>query len=152
MTKIWDRYFLDLAYQIAINSKDPHYKTGCAITTAPPERAIVSTGLNGPPMGINDDIPERFERPEKYHWMEHAERNAIYLAARRGGSSLRGCTIYQPSWPCMDCARAICQVGITELVMHKEAVPHSGHADVEDRVKQLFKEAGVNWRFVSYDR
>ena len=44
----------------------------------------------------------------------HAEFNAILNA--RGGSNLRGCTIYVTLFPCNECAKAIIQTGIKELV------------------------------------
>ena len=34
-------------------------------------KEIVSTGYNSFPRGINDNLKERQERPEKYYWFEH---------------------------------------------------------------------------------
>ena len=48
--------------------------------------------------------------------MEHAERNCIYNAARVG-TPLDGCIFYVTGIPCLDCARAIYQIGALELVM-----------------------------------
>jgi dCMP deaminase len=48
-------------------------------------------------------------------WMEHSERNAIYAAARIG-TPLDGCTMYGLGLPCMDCGRAIIQIGVVEFV------------------------------------
>ncbi|MGH7238773.1 MAG: deaminase, partial [Candidatus Saccharimonadales bacterium] len=64
---------------------------------------------------VNDTMPDRDERPLKYKWTEHAERNSIYNAARTG-TSLVGSTIYISLFPCTDCARAIAQSGIAQLV------------------------------------
>ena len=63
-------------------------------------------------------------RPEKYDWIEHAERNAIYAAAREG-RKLMGATMYLNKFPCVECARAIAQTGITELY-------HGGHEGWDD--------------------
>ena len=98
---------------IARRSKDPNTHVGCVI--AGPDHNIRSTGYNSFPRGIRDDVPERLERPEKYMWIEHGDRNAIYAAARVG-TPLEGCTMYLPGLPCMDCGRAIIQVGIVEVV------------------------------------
>ncbi len=98
---------------ISSRSKDPNTQIGCII--AGPDHNIRSTGYNSFPRGVRDDIPERYERPEKYMWIEHGDRNAIYAAARVG-TPLEGCTMYLPGLPCMDCGRAIIQVGIVEVV------------------------------------
>ena len=105
-------YFIKLADVVAEKSKDRSTKVGVVVVG--PDREIRSTGYNGFPRGINDDIDERHERPAKYDWTEHAERNAVYNAARMG-QSLKDCTMYF-NWepcPCVDCARAIIQAGIT---------------------------------------
>lgn len=110
---IWDRRFLELAHTVGSWSKDRSAKTGCVIVG--PDRLLRSTGYNGFVRGVDDDVPSRHERPMKYSWTEHAERNAIYNAARLG-ISLTGCTAYINWFPCMDCARALIQVGIVRLV------------------------------------
>lgn len=114
----WDRRFLGLASNIAAWSKDRSTKVGCVIVG--PDREIRSTGYNGFPRGVDDDRDERHERPQKYSYAEHSERNAIYNAARMG-LSLRECTLYfwsaqQGFPPCADCSRAIIQSGITRVV------------------------------------
>lgn len=138
----WDDYFMSLASVIKTRSKDPNTQVGCVIVG--PNNEIRTTGYNALPFNVLNK-PERFERPEKYKWTEHAERNAIYLAARIG-TSVAGCRIYQPGLPCIDCARAIVQAGIVEVI----------HADVPwgsstvgpdyDFVKELLYEAGVKIR------
>jgi dCMP deaminase len=110
----WDEYFLDLAVFVSKKSKDKSTKCGCVIVG--PSKEIRSTGYNSFPRGLNDDVESRQERPEKYMWIEHAERNAIYNAAL-AGISLDGCTIYQDWLPCCDCARAIIQSGIEFVVV-----------------------------------
>jgi len=57
-------------------------------------------------------------RPAKYRWTEHAERNAIFSAARMG-VSIVGATMYLPWFPCAECARAIVQSGIGALVAYQ---------------------------------
>ena len=104
MTAKWDRYFMGLAVQAATLSKDESTKLGCVIVG--PDREIRATGYNSFPRGVNDDRPERQGRPLKYKWFEHAERNAIYNAARVG-VSLKGCVLYCAWPPCTDCARGI---------------------------------------------
>lgn len=102
----------DLARHIATWSKDRSRQTACVIVG--PDREIRSTGYNGFPRGVDDSMDVRHQRPAKYKWTEHAERNAIYNAARVG-VPLGGCTMYLPWFPCADCARAIIQAGISTL-------------------------------------
>ena len=92
MEKInWNKRFIDLAEHISTWSKDR--STQCGAVIADKENRVVSLGYNGFPTGFNDDIDSRHESPVKYSYTEHAERNAIYNAARIGVST-RGCTMY----------------------------------------------------------
>jgi len=109
----WDQRFIHLALHIGSWSKDRSRKIGCVIVDE--NRGVRAIGYNGFPRGARDDASERHERPAKYLWTEHAERNAIYQAARMG-VPLERCTMYLPWFPCMDCARAIVQAGIVRLV------------------------------------
>jgi dCMP deaminase len=145
----WDEYYLNICKVVATRSKDPHTQVGCII--AGPAHEIRSTGYNSLPRGIRDDVAERLERPAKYLWMEHAERNAIYNAARCG-TSLEGCTIYIELMPCMDCARAIVQAGIREVVVSSDRMSQysSEYYDEHFRmVEVLFQEAVITLRKVS---
>ena len=108
----WDRYFMDIALRTAELSKDPGSKVGAVIVGN--NKEILAVGYNGFPMKVNDIEPARYERPTKYLFTEHAERNAIFHGARRG-ISLSGTKLYTTLFPCADCARAIIQVGIEEI-------------------------------------
>jgi dCMP deaminase len=111
----WDELFMRHAYLIASKSKDPKTKIGAVIVR---DNSIISEGYNGICRGISDDIVERLERPEKYFWFEHAERNSIYHCARNGIST-EGTRLYTQGLPCSDCTRAIIQSGIKEIVLHE---------------------------------
>ena len=144
----WDEYYLNICKAVAERSKDPNTQVGCIIAGRAHE--IRSTGYNSPPRGIRDDVPERLERPTKYLWMEHAERNAIYNAARCG-TPLEGCTIYIELMPCMDCARAIVQSGIREVVVSRQRMSQYSSEYYDEHfgmVEVLFQEAGVKVRQV----
>ena len=145
----WDQYYLDICKVVATRSKDPNTQIGCVIIG--PNREIRSTGYNSFPRGIRDDVPERLVRPTKYLWIEHAERNAICNAAR-AGTATEGCTIIVEIMPCMDCARAIVQAGITAVVISAERMKQysSDHYDQHfSLVECLFREAGVSVRRVA---
>jgi len=144
----WDAYYLQICRYVAARSKDPNTQVGCVIVG--PAHEIRSTGYNSFPRGIRDDVPERLARPAKYLWMEHAERNAIYNAAR-AGTPTEGCTIYVEIMPCMDCARAIVQAGIKEVVISRERMQNYSSEYYDEHfqlVEQLFREAGVRIRQV----
>lgn len=141
----WDSYFMQMARTASVRSKDRSTKVGCVIVG--PDNEIRSTGYNGFPRGINDDLESRHRRPEKYFWTEHAERNAIFSAAA-AGIPLAGCRVYLPWFPCMDCARAIVQVGIVELIAVQPDVTDPKWGDDFRRVSVLLQEAGVSVRFV----
>ncbi len=140
----WDKRFMELACHIAQWSKDRYTKVGCVIVGS--DNEIRSTGYNGFPRGIDDDLEERHYRPEKYVWTEHAERNAIYNAARIG-VSLQGSRMYLPWFPCMDCARAIVQSGISELIAIEPDLEHERWGADFKHALLLFAEAGVKVRW-----
>jgi len=110
----WDRRFLALCDHISQWTEDRDFKVGAVIVG--PDLEIRSTGFNGLPRGIKADDESRFDRTsgEKFFWFEHAERNAIYNAARFG-AAIAGCTLYVNRFPCADCARAIVQSGIKKV-------------------------------------
>lgn len=142
----WDSYYLDICRVVAKRSKDPDTQLGAVIVG--PAKEIRSTGYNSLPRHIRDDVEERRQRPTKYLWMEHAERNAIYNAARCG-TPLEGCTLYVELMPCMDCARAIVQAGIMEVVVDSERMARYDSEKYNphfDNVRLLFEEAGVRMR------
>ena len=108
----WDKKFLDLCDHISTWSKDKSTKVGAVIVND--RNKVISLGYNGFPIRFDDNVSDRHERPQKYSYTEHAERNAIYSAAELG-VSVRGCTMYLSRFPCPDCARAIIQSGISTL-------------------------------------
>jgi dCMP deaminase len=139
----WSEYFINIAEQVKLKSKDERTQIGAVIVGT--DNEIVSTGYNSFPRGINDNVPERQERPEKYFWFEHAERNAIYNAARIGVSTL-GTTMYMTCGiSCADCARAIISAGITKVVFCSTSVSANSvkWQESAQRSNQMFKEAGI---------
>ena len=111
----WDEYFMGVAVLAAMRSKDPSTQVGACIVDN--ENRILSTGYNGFPSGCSDDeFPWEREGgfgDTKYPFVVHAELNAI-LNAR--GKNLTGSRIYVALFPCNECAKAIIQAGIKEVV------------------------------------
>ena len=109
----WDEYFMGVAKLAAHRSKDPSTQVGACIVS--PDDIIISTGYNGMPKGCSDDeFPWGREGEEtKYPYVVHAELNAILNA---NGRDLRGSRVYVALFPCNECAKAIIQSGVKEVV------------------------------------
>ena len=109
----WDEYFMGVAMLAARRSKDPNTQVGACIVS--PDNIIISTGYNGMPKGCSDDeFPwDRTGEETKYPYVVHAELNAILNA---NGRDLRGSRIYVALFPCNECAKAIIQSGVSEVV------------------------------------
>lgn len=137
--------YLEVANAVSKLSKDESTKVG-AVIIGKDSMEIRSLGYNGAPRGCTaDEDADRITRPEKYFWFEHAERNAIFNAARIG-TPLAGSTLIVTHPPCMDCARAIVQAGIREVFWPKPD-PEFGKRWIEHkfRVIRLFNECGINF-------
>ncbi len=150
-----DRTYMGFAYDLALLSHDTSTQTGAVVVNK--EGNVISTGSNIFPTGVKT-THKRLERPTKYAFTEHAERNAIYDAARNGNSTL-GCTMYA-LWACCDeCARAIIQAGISKLVTHEfyrshntEYAEHRKDWDTSiTDAFQMLHEAGVEVEFVNFN-
>ena len=131
-----------IAQAVAQMSKDESTKAGALIIG--PAGEIRSSGWNGAPRGSRADEDYRKERPIKYKWFEHAERNAIYNAARVG-TSLEGTTMICTHYPCADCARAIVQAGIGWIIVpNPDPVFFERWKDDIAVATRMFDECGVD--------
>lgn len=130
---------MSIARAVAQLSKDRATKVGAVALGAAGE--IRATGYNGFPRGFNDDIDARHERPAKYVWTEHAERNLIYNAARVG-TPLEGCVlVLTPLFCCVECARAVVQAGFVAVVAEAEENPRWAESNAQ--AMELFAECGI---------
>ena len=109
----WDEYFMGVAMLSAMRSKDPNTQVGACIVS--PEHKILSMGYNGFPTGCSDDefTWVRDAEDNKYFYSTHSELNA--MLNYRGGS-IEGASIFVTLFPCNECAKAIIQSGIAEVV------------------------------------
>lgn len=144
----WDDRWMSVAKLVATWSKDRSRKCGAVIVDA--RNVLVSIGWNGFPRGIQDDVDARHERPAKYQWTEHAERNAIYNAAANGHPT-KGCSMYLPWYPCADRARAIIQSGIANIICIEPDWKDPVWASDFGVVRFMLEEAGIGCRFVDGD-
>ena len=136
----WDLEFIKQAKFISERSKDKNTKTGVVIVDN--ENTEIVSGYNKFPRGADDTDQKRYERPEKYVWLHHAERSAIYKAARLG-ISVNGCKMYATYFPCVDCARAIIESGLTKLYTEKPDLNHEKWGESWINAIIMLKECGV---------
>ena len=135
----WDEYFMGIALLAARRSKDPSTQVGACIVSR--DNIIISTGYNGMPKGCSDDeFPwEREGADTKYPYVVHAELNAILNA---NGRDLRDSRIYVALFPCNECAKAIIQSGVQEVIYLSDK-----YADTMGNLasKRMLDAAGVRY-------
>ena len=138
----WDEYFMGVAQLAAMRSKDPSTQVGCCIVDE--QNRILSTGYNGFPQGCDDDeFPwgrDESQGETKYPFVVHGELNAIL---NNRGKSLQGSRLYVGLFPCNECAKAIIQAGVAEVIYlsDKYATTPSTQAS-----KRMLAAAGVKLR------
>ena len=138
----WEEYFMGVAMLSAQRSKDSSTQVGACIVSR--DRKILSVGYNGMPTGCSDDdMPWEREGgllDTKYAYVCHAELNAIL---NNDGRSLKGTTIYVTLFPCNECAKAIIQCGITEIVYMEDKYAKEANYIA---AKRMLDMAGVKYR------
>lgn len=148
----WDEYFMGVALLASKRSKDPNTQVGACIVDN--NNIILSTGYNGFPYGCSDDeFPwDRDGDDTKYKYVVHAELNAI-LNAR--GKSLTGAKLYVDLFPCNECAKAIIQSGISEIVYLYDKYAHTKETQASKRMltsaNVKFKQLVTNKKQIELD-
>jgi dCMP deaminase len=146
----WDEQFMHDVYWWARRSKDPRTKIG-ALLVKPESKIPFSFSYNSLARKVDDNVATRWERPEKYEWVVHAEENAVLNCAREGHCS-KGSIMYTQGVPCTRCADACIQGGIIEIVVHKQWQSYEKMfnwdkwIDSAKRSEQKFQEAGISVR------
>ena len=140
----WDEYFMGIALLSAERSKDPSTQFGACIVSE--NNKILSTGYNGMPIGCNDDeMPweREAEKPNdtKYPFVCHAELNAILNSPSLMNN--KNAKIYVALFPCNECAKAIIQSGIKEIIY---ACDKYAQTDAVIASKMMLDRAGVKYR------
>ncbi len=145
----WEEYFMAIAILTAKRSKDPNTQVGACIVSS--DNRILSIGYNGTPNGYSDsNFPwQREGEPldTKYLYVCHAELNAI-LNFRGGKRELEGSRIYVDLFPCNECAKAIIQSGIKEVVYLRDKYSDT---DGVKASKKMFDVCGVKYRQMQLD-
>jgi dCMP deaminase len=136
----WDIKFIGQAREVAQWSKDTNRKNGAVVVND--DNIVLSQGYNGLPIGCDDSIESRFVQPTKYLFTEHAERNALYFAARTG-VSLKGARMYMTMFPCADCARGMIQCGLKKIIAPTPDVDHLKWGEHFKAAMVMLEEANV---------
>ena len=135
----WDEYFMGIAILSAQRSKDPSTQVGACIVSS--ENKILSVGYNGMPRNCDDDIypwdREGDELNTKYMFVCHAELNAIL---NYSGSNLKGSKVYVTLFPCNECAKALIQSGVSEVIYYSDKYSDSFSTLA---AKRMFESAGI---------
>lgn len=136
----WDEYFMGISLLSSMRSKDPSTQVGACIVSD--DNRIMSVGYNGLPRGCSDDEFPWERKAEnqndtKYPFVCHAELNAILNA---GGKNLSGSRIFVALFPCNECAKAIIQCGIKEVIYISDK-----YADTDNVIasKRMLTSAGI---------
>ena len=134
---------MSLAHLSAMRSKDPNTQVGACIVND--KNRVVGIGYNGMPYGCSDD-EYPWEREGEYHetkyaYVVHAELNAILNST----GSLDNCSIFVSLFPCNECAKAIIQSGITEVVYESDKYAEDTKVMAS---KRMLQSAGVSLRQV----
>jgi dCMP deaminase len=139
----WDYRFIRIANEVQSWSKDPSTKCGCVLVK---DRRILSTGYNGLPANLSDSLTRYQDREYKLATIIHAEKNAIFNAAKNG-STTEGSTAYVTWPPCSQCASALIQAGVTKVVCPDPATSPERWRGNFKIANEMLYEAGV---FVLY--
>lgn len=137
----WDTYFMSVAVLSSFRSKDKKTQTGACIVND--NKRIVGVGYNGLPKGLDDNNPSFWNDDDddvlnsKHTYVIHAEQNAIH---NKISQNIENSTLYVTLFPCKECAKSICQVGIKKVV-YLSKKPH--HEDENKAVEIMFKGAGI---------
>ena len=136
------------ALSAARTSDDASTQTGAVIASRDGAQ-ILAYGANNMPLGVLD-TPERHERPLKYSVREHAERDAVYQAAKMGKQTLD--SVMVSVWAaCADCSRATIGMGASAFISYPWRPNETpNHWDDDIRLgREMLTEAGVE--VVDYD-
>lgn len=140
----WTDYFLGLAKVISKRSHDIHTQHGCVITDQ--NHRILGVGYNGFPKGLIDsELPT--DRPDKYHWMVHSERNALSNCVIRPDNGIA----YVTGQCCNDCIIALWQEGIKTVYMIDDHGTKLFDHAAQQRFDTFIKMSGMNIHKVQPD-
>ena len=139
--------FFDIAEAFAKMSKDKSTQVGCVLLDSD-TLGILSSGYNGFPRGVSEKVLSRWERPEKYSFISHAEANSISQAAH-GGTSTKNSTCVVTHFPCAECSKLLIQAGIRRVVTKEPSDEMKERWETSFKYsKIMLEESGVVLQYV----
>jgi len=136
----WNSYFMEIA---GIVARSPRACGGAWVLSSSRRKRILSTGYNGPPMGLAhcEDVgcvreQQNVVSGERHELCRglHAEQNGIIQAAYHG-VPIKGADIYSTHLPCSICVKMIINAGL-QRIFYLEGYP-------DDLASRLVKESGI---------
>jgi dCMP deaminase len=141
----WDQRFLRIAQEVLTWSKDPGTKVGCVLVK---DKRIIATGYNGFPANLSDALPLYNDRDYKLAITIHAEKNALFNAAKNGANT-EGCSAYVTFPPCSQCAAALIQAGVKFLFCPDPKLAPERWQKTLTTGSNILTEAGVRTLYFS---
>lgn len=109
----WDRYFLDMACNVAARSTCNRAHVGALLVR---DNRVLATGFNGSVRNLpHCDEAGHLMIDGHCKRTIHAEINAVIQCALHGVSS-QGATAYITHYPCYDCSKVLLNAGIARVV------------------------------------
>lgn len=129
----WDDYFMAIVKIIAARGTCDRLYAGSVLVK---NNRIIASGYNGSPPGL-PHCDDKGHLLEEGHCVRtiHGEHNSLLQAAKQGGISTDGATMYTKYGPCIHCAKYIIACGIKRIVI--------GKIYRAPQALDLLKEAGV---------
>ena len=131
-----DEKWITLAEELSNNAIDPSIKVGCVLVK---NDELISEGWNRIADGVEEIEARCTNSPAKFFWVEHAERIAVFNAARNGVCTA-GATAYvnvSPCSICSHCLRGLIEAGITRIVGNTRKIKSKGKTMTHKVVNQM---------------
>lgn len=142
MRKTWDQYFIELANHVSTRSTCNRKNVGCIIVK---DNNILATGYNGS-LTKDEHCDETNHLIVDGHCIRtiHAERNAIFQAAKNG-VCLKDAIAYVNVEPCWECFKSLVSSGIINIYYQSD-YPNSNNVYIKEYLTKnqniTFKKIG----------
>jgi len=138
--------YMRMAQEVAQLSPDAETQVGAIMLSS--EGRVIASSLNGFLRGAPDDkLPTT--RPDKYEFIQHAERNMLYNCAYEGIRT-KDTTIVCTLSPCLECLRACFQAGVKQIIF-KELYHRFDNVQFYTKLKDVHVDVSVKASYMVLD-
>lgn len=136
-----EKYFLRIAQTVSEQSTCLDKAVGCVITSA--DNQIISCGYNGAPSKVADcrTIGHCKKDLGAQCIATHAEINALIKAGERA----KGGRLFVTLEPCFECAKAIINAGIKEIVFSRK---NNKNLFYKTEVRSILEYVGIRYIYL----